>query len=100
VSYQLAGSAGFLAVLAIATPHLANIVSPAAHANVAVAPPVTGAIAPVPVIVVAPLAVASPHVEMLPAYSISVSSDLVAYGDTKTSDFDPEHPPADMGEPG
>jgi len=101
VSHQLAGFAGFLAVVAVATPHLGGMVSPAAHATgTIVATRASDAPAPVPIVNTAPIPVASPRVEPMPAYSVSVSSDLVAYGDAKTSDFDPEHPPADMGEPG
>jgi hypothetical protein len=101
VSHQLAGFAGFLAVVAVVTPHLGSIVSPAAHAETAVRMERTGDMpASPPVIIAAPRPLAAAPVAPAPAYSISVTSDLVAYGDTKTSDFDPEHPPTDMGEPG
>jgi len=101
VSHQLANFAGFLAVVAVATPHLGSIVSPAAHAAAGewTARAVDTPASP-PIVIAAPRPLAATPFVQAPAYSISVTSDLVAYGDTKTSDFDPEHPPTDMGEPG
>jgi len=100
MSHQLAGFAGFLAVVAVATPHLGSIVSPLAHADAATPVRVIDAVAPAGV--AAPAASVLPRTAQAPAlaYGISATSDLVSYGDAKTSDFDPEHPPADMGEAG
>lgn len=101
MSHQLAGFAGFLAVVAIATPHLGSVVSPASYANASLrAAHAIDTPAPPPIIVAAPRPFAPARVEQAPAYTITISSDLVATGDAKTADFDPEHPPADMGEPG
>jgi hypothetical protein len=87
-------------MVAVVTPHLGSMVSPIVHADAATAVRVIQKGASAPVIVAAPLPPGPTNTEQAPAYSIAVTSDLVAYGDTKTSDFDPEHPPADMGEAG
>lgn len=94
VSYKMALGAGVLVIVAVAIPHLAKWAVPDAEVRpglrVVASTARLPAFAPAPVIV-APAPVAADG--SLP------ESDTV-YGDAKTADFDPEHPPARMGEPG
>ena len=94
MSYKLALGAGFLVIVAVALPHLAMLVAPGADVR-PVLRVVTSTALPL-AFVPAPVIVARAPVEAVAALPVS---DTV-YGDIKIADFDPEHPPARMGEAG
>ncbi|MDF0487647.1 hypothetical protein PX554_05855 [Sphingomonas sp. H39-1-10] len=93
MSHKLAFCAGFLVTVALATPYLGAMVDrPAATA------PVVTTAAPAPMFAPAP---ARPVPGPAPAaLVVGPSAPDPVYGDAKIPDFDPEHPPARMGEPG
>ena len=90
----MACGAGLLVLVAAALPHIAMSVAPGTEGRpglrVVTATPPPPDFVPAPVIVVpAPVAAVA---------DLPVSGAV--YGDAKIADFDPEHPPARMGEPG
>nr|WP_130157575.1 hypothetical protein [Sphingomonas populi] len=90
----MALGAGFLVVVAVAIPHLAMLAAPGADVRPVLR--VVASTARLPAFVPAPVISAPTAVA---ADGGLPESDTV-YGDAKTADFDPEHPPARMGEPG
>jgi len=87
--------AGFLVLVAVATPHLGMLAAP----GVGVRPVffrVVASTARLPAFVPPPVIVAPAPVAAVADLPVSGA----VYGDAKIADFDPEHPPARMGEPG
>ena len=90
----MACGAGLLFLVAAALPHLAMLVAPGAEVRPGLR--IVAATAPPPDFVPAPVIVAPAPI----AADAGLPESDAVYGDAKIADFDPEHPPARMGEPG
>jgi len=88
--------AGGLVVVALATPYVGAIVGRGDAVRPAIRVVAMAAPVPVPAVIPTPVMLASPPPSPDPAATVPE----MVYGDAKTADFDPEHPPARMGEPG
>jgi len=87
--------AGGLVVVALATPYVGAIVGRGAAVRPAIRVVAMAGAVPVPAVTPTPVMLAPPP---LPEPAATVPE--MVYGDAKTADFDPEHPPARMGEAG